>query len=73
MSSNPGRLTSREKEVLAFLTAGKTNAEIAASLNISPSTVKTHLSSIFSKLDVSNRTEAGLVGLRIFAPSALTR
>ena len=73
MSGNPGRLTSREKEVLAFLTAGKSNAEIAASLNISPSTVKSHLSSIFSKLDVTNRTEAGLVGLRIFAFSALTR
>ena len=60
----------REKEVLAFLAAGKSNAEIAAGLNISPNTVKNHVSSIYLKLDVWNRTEAGLVGLRIFAFSA---
>ena len=35
--------------------------------HISPNTVKNHVSSIYLKLDVSNRTEAGLVGLRIFA------
>lgn len=70
MRGNRRRLTSREKEVLAFLTTGKSNAEIAAGLNISPNTVKNHVSSIYLKLDVSNRTEAGLVGLRIFAFSA---
>src|SRR4029077_13232394 len=58
---NRRRLTSREKEVLAFLAAGKSNAEIAAGLNISRNTVKNHVSSIYLKLDVSNRTEAGLV------------
>ena len=70
LRANPWRLTPREKEVLAFLAAGKSNAQIAASLNISPSTVKSHVSSIYAKLDVSNRTQAGLVGLRIFAFSA---
>ena len=70
LRANPWRLTPREKEVLEFLAAGKSNAQIAASLNISPSTVKSHVSSIYAKLDVSNRTQAGLVGLRIFAFSA---
>jgi DNA-binding NarL/FixJ family response regulator len=64
MSTYP-HLTHREQEVLAFLTVGKTNPEIAAELNISMSTVKSHLSSIYLKLGVSNRIQAGLVGLRI--------
>ena len=49
---------------------GEANAQIAASLNISPSTLKTHVSSIYAKLDVSNRTQAGVVGSRIFAFTA---
>jgi Response regulator containing a CheY-like receiver domain and an HTH DNA-binding domain len=65
MSTYP-HLTHREQEVLAFLTVGKTNREIATELNLSEGTVKTHLSSIYAKLDVSNRTEAAVVGLRIF-------
>ena len=59
-------LTHREQEVLAYLTVGKTNREIATLLFISTSTVKGHLTSIYAKLGVSNRTEAALVGLRIF-------
>jgi DNA-binding NarL/FixJ family response regulator len=59
-------LTPREKDVLLFLAGGKSNQRIAAELNISANTVKTHLRSIYSKLDVSNRTQAGLAGLRIF-------
>ena len=65
MSANP-YLTHREREILSFLIVGRTNREIAAELSISPSTVKAHLSSIYPKLGVSNRTEAALVGLRIF-------
>ncbi len=65
MSTYP-HLTHREQEVLAFLTVGKTNREIAAELHVSVPTVKSHLSSIFPKLGVSNRTEAAVVGLRIF-------
>jgi DNA-binding NarL/FixJ family response regulator len=59
-------LTPRELEVLAFLTAGKTNREIAADLHISVATVKAHLSAIYPKLGVSNRTEAALVGMQVF-------
>jgi DNA-binding NarL/FixJ family response regulator len=66
MTLNP-LLTPREKEILLSLTEGKTNRQIASELNVSESTVKSHLSSIYSKLDVSNRTQAGLAGLRIFS------
>jgi DNA-binding NarL/FixJ family response regulator len=65
MNPNPP-LTPREQDVLAYLTVGKTNREIASGLDISVGTVKTHLSSIYWKLGVSNRTEAALAGLRIF-------
>jgi DNA-binding NarL/FixJ family response regulator len=65
MSPNP-YLTRRQEDVLVFLTVGKTNREIAAELNLSVNTVKSHLSSIYRKLGMSNRTEAGIVGLGIF-------
>lgn len=51
-------LTSREAEVLGWVARGRTNAEIAAVLFISPLTVRTHLEHIFEKLDVRTRTEA---------------
>jgi DNA-binding NarL/FixJ family response regulator len=65
MSHNPP-LTHREQDVIAFLTVGKTNREIATELHISVATVKAHLSSIYAKLGVSNRTQAALVGLEYF-------
>ena len=65
MSRSNQYLTPREQEVLAFLTVGKTNREIAAGLGVSVSTVKCHLRSIYEKLGVSNRTEAAIAGLRI--------
>jgi DNA-binding NarL/FixJ family response regulator len=61
------RLTSREREILAFLTLGMTTAEISAKLYLSQATVKAHLSSIYRKLGVSNRTEAAIVGLGILS------
>ena len=51
-------LSPREIEVLQRMAAGKSNKEIGAELFISEGTVKTHLKSIFSKLDVVSRTEA---------------
>ena len=51
-------LTKREIDVWGELSKGKTNKEIAKSLFISVNTVKTHLKSLYSKLDVKNRTQA---------------
>jgi two-component system NarL family response regulator len=57
-------LTEREREVLQLLVAGKTNKQIEAALFISPSTVKTHVSNILYKLDVTDRTQAVSVALK---------
>ena len=57
-------LTSREIEVLQLLADGLNNKAIALKLQISKHTVKFHISSILSKLDVSSRTEAVTFGLR---------
>ena len=51
-------LSGREVEVLQLMARGSANKEIAASLSVSESTVKTHVANIFTKLDVSHRTEA---------------
>lgn len=51
-------LSPRELDVLQRLAVGKSNKEIGAELFISEGTVKTHIKSIFSKLDVVSRTEA---------------
>ena len=51
-------LTGRELDVLALLAKGKSNKEIGANLYITETTVKSHLRSIFSKLNVLSRTEA---------------
>jgi NarL family two-component system response regulator LiaR len=57
-------LTRREREVLAFLVEGLSNAEIAAQLHVSVSAVKYHVSNILSKLGASNRTEAAALARR---------
>ena len=51
-------LTEREREVLRRVAEGHSNAEVARSLWISEQTVKFHLSNVYQKLGVSNRTEA---------------
>ena len=58
-------LTEREVEVLSLLTQGLQNKQIALTLNISENTIKFHVSSIYSKLGVSNRTEAARRGAQI--------
>jgi len=57
-------LTERELEVLTLLVEGLNNQQIAARLTVSPSTVKSHVSNIFSKLGVASRTEAVTLALR---------
>ena len=59
-----GPLTERESEVLGLLSRGLANKQIAAALGISEHTVKFHVSSIYTKLNVANRTEAVREGLR---------
>ena len=67
-STRPSRLgydlTDREREVLAVMVDGMSNAEIAKSLAISQSTVKFHVSSILAKLGVSSRSEAVSLALQ---------
>lgn len=58
-------LTARERAVLAYVAQGKTNRQIADGLYIAETTVKTHLKSIFAKLDVRNRSEAAAVAWRL--------
>ena len=59
-----GPLTDRESEVLGLLAKGLANKQIALALSISEHTVKFHVSSIYAKLNVTNRTEAVREGLR---------
>jgi len=55
----PG-LTEREREILACIARGATNSEIAEQLTISLKTVRNHVSSIFNKLQVTNRAQAAI-------------
>ena len=55
--SAPG-LTRREQEVVVLVAEGKTNAEIARQLWISPGTVRRHLENVYAKLGVHTRTAA---------------
>jgi len=58
-------LTEREMEVLALLGQGMANKQIAKNLRLSENTIKFHISSIYSKLNVNNRTEALRKGARL--------
>jgi len=57
-------LTEREREVLLLMIEGLNNTQIAGRLTVSPSTVKSHVSNILSKLGVASRTEAVTLALR---------
>jgi DNA-binding NarL/FixJ family response regulator len=63
----PGRgegLTDREAEILALITQGKSNAEVAALTFLSPNTVKSYIRTIYRKINVASRTQAVLWGVR---------
>jgi two-component system, NarL family, response regulator LiaR len=57
-------LTEREHEVLLLMVEGLNNTQIAGRLTVSPSTIKSHVSSILAKLGVASRTEAVALALR---------
>jgi two-component system NarL family response regulator len=57
-------LTQRELEILQLIVQGKSNKEISSALFIAEDTVKTHLRTIFHKLDVNARTEAAIEAVR---------
>ena len=62
----PGRregLTDREAEILALITQGKNNAEIAALTYLSPNTIKSYIRTIYRKIGVASRTQAVLWGV----------
>jgi DNA-binding NarL/FixJ family response regulator len=62
----PGRaegLTDREAEILALITQGKSNAEVAALTYLSPNTVKSYIRSVYRKIDAGSRTQAVLWGV----------
>lgn len=59
-SEQTNELSNREKEVLALLALGSTNRQIASELYLSVDTVKSHMRRLYSKLGVSNRTQAAL-------------
>ena len=58
------KLSEREVDVLSLLARGFTNADIAAQLHLSEGTVRNHVSTIFAKLDVNDRTQAAVVAIR---------
>lgn len=56
-------ITKREKEVLLHLAKGKTNKEISKELLLSTSTIRNHISNIFTKLRISNRSQATAIAI----------
>ncbi|MDG0844100.1 response regulator transcription factor [Staphylococcus equorum] len=58
------KLSKRESEVLAEMVKGKTNKEIAETLFVSEKTIKTHVSHIFNKLQVTDRTQAAIYAMQ---------
>ena len=71
----PGRgegLTDRESEILALITQGKSNAEVAALTYLSPNTVKSYIRTLYRKIGVASRTQAVLWGVATASPPTTT-
>jgi NarL family two-component system response regulator LiaR len=66
--AGPDKLSEREQEVLDLVAEGKSNREIADSLYISESTVRTHVHNILSKLSLANRVQAAAFALGVRVP-----
>ena len=62
-SSIPSPLTPRETEILSYIAYGYANKEIARTLQISEQTIKNHMSSILSKLEANDRTQAVVMAM----------
>jgi two-component system, NarL family, response regulator LiaR len=62
---SPEPLTEREAEVLELIARGKANKQIAHELSVALSTIKTHVNTLYRKLNVSSRTQAALYATRI--------
>lgn len=58
------QLTEREQQVLELIAQGKSNSEIASTLHLSESAIKYHANHVFSKLGVSDRTQAALLAIK---------
>jgi DNA-binding NarL/FixJ family response regulator len=58
------KLTEREADVLRLVARGFTNADIAERLHLSEGTVRNHVSGIFAKLEVSDRTQAAVIAIQ---------
>jgi DNA-binding NarL/FixJ family response regulator len=71
--AQPNQPTDREMEILALVSEGLTNAQIARRLRVSDNTVKFHLQNVYLKLGVRNRTEAAAYFLRHRAGAAAAR
>ncbi|WP_052229722.1 LuxR C-terminal-related transcriptional regulator [Streptomyces sp. CT34] len=57
-------LTARERQILVLVSQGNSNRRVARALGISEKTVKNHLSAVFTKVGVSDRTQAVVLGIR---------
>ena len=62
---NPAGLTGRQVEILRLLAAGRTNAEIAATLVLSVRTVDHHVSAVLQKLEATSRREAARIAVQL--------
>ncbi len=73
---NSSQLTPRERDVLALLASGARNDQVAAALDISPHTVRTHVQNLLAKLEVTNRLAAVTLARRrglLAAPASVAR